>query len=447
MSAAHGVYILTLGCPKNDADSQALAAKLRASGVEVLQHPEGASHVLLNTCGFIEDAREESINAVLSAAHGFAQAEILVMGCLVERYREDLTAELPEVGGWYGLRDVPQLHKRLVEEVAGSNLDAGALEHSPVVSAPPRSFAYIKISDGCDHLCSFCAIPQIKGPYRPVPTEEILENVRREIGEGVRELVLVGQDTAIWECGDLELLDLVDIVAADDRVARVRLMYLQPEHVGPRLLESMAVHRKLCRYLDIPFQHAGRSVLSRMGRAGDAASYLALLERARDLMPDVSLRSTFLVGFPGETDDDVDELLRFIAEAGFEHAGVFAYSPEEGTRAALLAHRVPEAVVRERLGVVAGAISDAAERAVAERVGDLADVLVDRFDDDEGPEGTYAVARTRGQAPEVDGVTFLVGSRPRGVRVGDTTRVLLTESIGYDLVATPIDVTGGGSCD
>ncbi len=441
MSAARGVYILTLGCPKNDADSQALAAQLRASGVEVLQQPENASHVLLNTCGFIEDAREESINAILSAAQESAQAEILVMGCLVERYREELTAELPEVSGWYGLGDVSQLHKRLMEEAGAPNLDAGSRD-SAITSGPPRSFAYIKISDGCDHLCSFCAIPQIKGPYRAVSTDEILDNVRREVGEGVRELVLVGQDTAIWEWGGLELLDLVDLVAADDRVTRVRLMYLQPEHVGPRLLESMAVHDKLCRYLDIPFQHAARSVLSRMGRAGDGASYLALLERARDLMPDVSLRTTFLVGFPGETDDDVDELLSFIAEARFEHAGVFAYSPEEGTRAALLPQRVPEAVVRERLGVVAGAISDAAERAVAERVGDLADVLVDRFDDDEGPEGTYAVARTRGQAPEVDGVTFLVGSRPPDLKVGDTLRVLLAESIGYDLVGTPAGGTG-----
>ncbi|MHB9148717.1 MAG: 30S ribosomal protein S12 methylthiotransferase RimO [Thermoleophilia bacterium] len=438
-----GVYILTLGCPKNEADSHTLAARLRASGVEVLQDPEQASHVLVNTCGFIEDAREESIDAVLSVAQDFPEAEILVMGCLVERYREQLAAELPEVDGWYGLGDLSDLHDHLVRGAGRPMPGARRASAASFVGAPAAGFAYIKISDGCDHRCSFCAIPQIKGPYYPVPPEEILENVRGELETGVRELVLVGQDTAIWRWGDVDLLGLVHLVAQDERVARVRLMYLQPEHVTDRLLESMAAHGKLCRYLDIPLQHASPRLLKGMGRAGDAESYLALLDKARRLMPDVSLRSTFIVGFPGETDEDVDALLGFLAEARFEHAGVFAYSVEEGTRAALLPHRLPAEVVRERLTVVTSAISDIAERVVADRVGGVVDVIVDRLDDEDGPEGTYAVARTCGQAPDVDGVTFLAGSRPPDLQVGDTISVLLTESIGYDLVATPVGVTNG----
>jgi ribosomal protein S12 methylthiotransferase len=445
--AVQGVYILTLGCPKNEADSQALGARLRASGVKVLQDPEGASHILLNTCGFIEDAREESIDAVLAAVQGFSEARILVMGCLVERYREELRVGIPEVDGWYGPADVSALHERLAKEAGDTAHGVRRVLPASAARVPARSFAYIKISDGCDHLCSFCAIPQIKGPYYAVSPEEILENVRRELADGVRELVLVGQDTAIWRREDVDLLGLVELLAEDARVARVRLMYLQPEHVNARLLEFMATHSKLCRYLDVPFQHASRPVLERMGRAGDRASYLALLRKARALMPDVSLRTTFIVGFPGETDDDVDTLLEFIAEARFEHAGVFAYSEEEGTRAALLPHRIPKVVARERLAVVAGAISDAAERAIAEHVGDVVHVVVDRLADDDGPEGTYAVTRTCGQAPEVDGLTFLVGCRPPHLEVGDTIRVLLTESIGYDLLATPVSVTNGRSCD
>lgn len=438
-----GVHILTLGCPKNEADSHALGARLRASGIEVLQDPEEASHVLVNTCGFIEDAREESIDAVLSVAHDFPKAEILVMGCLVERYKEQLAAELPEVDGWYGLGDLSDLHDRLVRGVGPARAGARRASAASLVGAPAAGFAYIKISDGCDHRCSFCAIPQIKGPYYPVPPEEILKNVGVELETGARELVLVGQDTAIWRWGDIDLLGLVDLVARDSRVARVRLMYLQPEHVTVSLLESMATHGKLCRYLDIPLQHASPRLLRGMGRAGDAESYLALLAKARRLMPDVSLRSTFIVGFPGETDEDVDALLGFLEEARLEHAGVFAYSVEEGTRAALLPDRIPAEVVRERLTAVTGAISDIAERVVADRVGDVVDVIVDRLDDEDLPEGTYAVARTCGQAPDVDGVTLLAGSRPSYLRVGDTVSVLLTESIGYDLVATPVGAVNG----
>jgi len=447
LKALEGAYIHTLGCPKNEADSQTLAADLAASGVNIVESPETASHILVNTCGFIEDARAESIQAILEALQEFGPAQVLVMGCLVERYREELAAELPEVDGWYGLGDVHALRDRLTAEAGSGALRAGSAASASAPQTASRSYAYLKISDGCDHLCSFCAIPQIKGPYHAIPPAEIVANARRSLTQGARELVLVGQDTAIWRDGDVDLPGLVDILAADRRVARVRLMYLQPEHVTADLLEFMAAHDKLCRYLDIPLQHASTSVLRRMGRAGGAESYLALLDKARDLMPDVSVRSTFIVGFPGETDDDVETLIEFIGEAGLEHAGVFAYSAEEGTRAATLPGRVPARVVRDRLTLVAGAISDAAERAVAERVGKMVDVMMDRLGDDDGPEGAFAAGRTCGQAPEVDGLTFLVGEGRRPSAVGEVVRVLLTESIGYDLVGTPIDAAEGSSCD
>jgi ribosomal protein S12 methylthiotransferase len=438
-----GVYIHTLGCPKNEADSDALSSRLRSEGVSISDDPAAASHIVLNTCGFIEDAREESIGAILSIARDYPKAELLAMGCLVERYRDELEQGLPEVAGWYGLSDTGPLVQRLTMESGEPREDtarSGSERRSPAMRPGhrPRSYGYIKVSDGCDHLCTFCAIPLIKGPYRALGVAEITEAAGRALDEGARELVLVGQDTTVWAHDDVDLVGLVDHLASDPRVARIRLMYLQPEHVDDRLLESMAAHPTLCRYLDIPFQHASGGLLRKMGRRGDATSYLELLRQARRSMPDVSVRSTFIVGFPGETDDDVEALLSFIDEAGFEHAGVFAYSPEEGTKACGMTPVVPEEVVRERLAEVSARLADASEAAVACRIGSTAQVLVDEVDDVSGPEGTVAVGRTDGQAPEVDGVTYLVGAGLDRPAVGDLIRVVVTESIGYDLVAEPI---------
>lgn len=441
VSARYGVYLHTLGCPKNEADSSALSRSLRLGGVPLAAEPEGASHIVVNTCGFIESAREESIGAILEAADGYPEARLLVMGCLVERYREELEAGLPEVSGWYGLAEVEALVRTLATEARVPALDpAGA--SAPAEDGPrfPATYSYVKVSDGCDHRCTFCAIPQIKGAYAALPVDAVVEQARTALEAGSRELILVGQDTTIWRDGHLDLPALVDLLAADARVERIRLLYLQPEHVDDRLLAAMAGHRTLCRYLDIPFQHASVSVLRRMGRAGSGASYLELIRRARNEMPDVSLRSTFIVGFPGETDADIDELLDFVAEAGFDHAGVFAYSPEEGTRAAELGDRVPPEVVQERLARVGQALIDSGEAAAASRVGTRVGVLVDSLQAEGLPWDTWGVGRTCGQAPDVDGVSYLTGPRPAGVREGSVVEGTVDDTAGYDLM---VDVSRG----
>ncbi len=441
MTTAPGVHIITLGCPKNEADSQALTRRLKAEGIRVVENPAGASHLLLNTCGFIEDARKESIAAILETAASYPETRLHVMGCLVERYRTELEEGLPEVHGWYGLGDLGALTAILRAEAGsasgGLDLSLPASNPASIVAGPITAHAYVKISDGCDHLCSFCAIPAIKGPYHSLSPAEIVEQAEGALEVGARELVFVGQDTTLWRGDGMDVLDLVGLVSEDDRVLRVRLMYLQPEHVDDRFLAAMTLHPKLCGYLDIPFQHAHRDVLRAMGRRGDAAAYLHLLERARVIMPDVSVRSTFIVGFPGETEEHVQALGDFLRAARFDHAGAFAFSPEEGTPAAALDRRPPARTVRRRLSYVSAILAESAERACSARVGERVEVLIESPADADAPEGVVAIGRTRGQAPDVDGVTYLSGRLPPDVGVGDAVQAVVTEAIGHDLAAEP----------
>ena len=442
MTAPIRVYVYTLGCPKNDADSHRLTRTLSERRVELARDPEEATHLLINTCAFTQDAKEESIEAILDAVSHYPDRPVLVMGCLVQRYRDDLAAGLPEVTAWYGLQDTDRLvadlaaHHSSLDTSFRTPADAHAAGASIEAAGPSAPYGYVKISDGCDHGCTFCAIPGIKGPYRALSLRDIEEQAAGYLAEGACELVLVGQDTALWSGDGLSLADLVAHLAADERVARVRLMYMQPENVDARILRLLAEDPKACRYLDVPFQHASHEVLARMGRRGDARTHLELLARARALMPDVSLRSTFIVGFPGETEKDFRLLLDFVREARFDHAGAFLFSPEEGTTAAGLRPRVPRTVAVERFNRLNAALEEAGEAAASARIGRVVDVLIESLDPDEDwPEGTVAQGRTRGQAPEVDGRTFLEGPLLPFARVGQVVGAVITDAIGYDLVA------------
>jgi ribosomal protein S12 methylthiotransferase len=441
------VYVHTLGCPKNEADSRAVVRSLVAGGAGVVADPEAATHILLNTCGFIQEAKEESIGAVLDACACYGDKQVLVMGCLVERYRDELEKGIPEVAGWFGLTDIGGLTAAVVGSPAifestatpsapsTTTLFPHETTGSAATAAPPATtYAYLKISDGCDEPCSFCAIPAIKGAYRSATTAEILQDAEECLAQGVRELILVGQDTAIWKCDGLGLTGLIDLLAADQRVRRVRVMYLQPEHVTDAFLRYMAGQPKLCRYLDVPFQHSHPGVLRRMGRRGDGSAYLDLLGRARRLMPDVSVRSAFIVGFPGETDDQFEHLLAFVEEAGFDHAGGFVYSPEEGTSASVLKPRVRRLVAQDRLNRLTAQLGVRAESVHQGLVGSQVTVMIDSRDPEETGEGMAAVGRTSGQAPEVDGVTYIEGDLPEEIGLGDVVKVTVGAVLGYDLV-------------
>jgi ribosomal protein S12 methylthiotransferase len=439
------VYVHTLGCPKNEADSRSVGRALGVAGVEVVERPEEATHILLNTCGFIREAKEESIAGILDLATSYPEAQLLVMGCLVERYRGELAAGIPEVAGWFGLAGGEDQKELLRLLGGGSGRDGSGREPRALVSSSRcaiprrRSYAYVKISDGCDELCSFCAIPGIKGPYRAEAPEEILRDAGACLEDGAKELVLVGQDTARWESRGLDLIGLADLLVADRRLERLRIMYLQPEHVTTEFLEYMGRQEKLCHYLDIPLQHSHPQVLRRMGRTGDGDSYLELLATARKLIPDVALRSAFIVGFPGETEEQFEHLLGFVREAGFDYAGGFIYSPEEGTPACRLKPSVPRRVARERLNRLDQVLAEVAEHAHRRHVGVTMEVMVDSLGDDDPDEGPEAVGRVKGQAPEVDGVVYVEGRLPDGIGVGGVISVEIEATIGYDFAGTVVE--------
>lgn len=426
------VYVHTLGCPKNEADSRGVIRSLRGAGATVTADPDQATHILVNTCGFIQDAKEESLGAIFDACAHYPDRPVLVMGCLVERYRDKLQRGIPEVAAWFGLPD-GQGSAGLLRWLG---LDSAAGCSTQAVAPCGAAYAYLKISDGCDEPCTFCAIPGIKGGYRSLHREEILREADACLAEGARELVLVGQDTAVWNDGGLDLTGLIDLLAADERVRRVRVMYLQPEHVTDELLTYMARQPRLCRYLDVPFQHSDPEVLRRMGRWGHGGEYLRLLSQARRLMPDVAVRSTFIVGFPGETEAQFEHLLSFVKDAEFDYAGGFVYSPEEGTRAAALRPRVGRALARQRLNRLSESLVERAESRHRGMVGACVEVMIDSLEEGEERETATVIGRTAGQAPEVDGVTYIEGSLPEGMRVGDIVTVTVSAALGYDLVGT-----------
>ena len=419
--------VITMGCPKNEADSDRLEAALAGAG----HRPAPASAadlVLVNTCGFIDAAKEESIDVLLDAceaAHARG-ARVAAYGCLIARHEAELRAALPEVDVFsaFDVGPVLELLARLGRGRAAGD-GSGALR-------PRRrpTHAYLKISDGCDRRCSFCAIPLIKGTYETVAPAEILAAAADALKAGARELVLVGQDTSRWQVagyGGLERL-LGDLRALG--AVWLRLLYLQPDGLSAGVLEALAAHS--VPYLDLPLQHASRSVLSAMGRSGDGDAYLALLARVRTALPQAALRSTFIAGFPGETDDDVEELIEFIGAARLAVAGVFVFDPQEGTLAATLPGQVPAALAQERAARVGDAITRAAERYWRSFVGREVEVLVER-----GRRGTSSelTGRIAQQAPDVDGLTFVTGAPARR---GQLVRAVVDDIDGYHLLAQAV---------
>ena len=352
MPAGTRVSLHTLGCPKNDADTGTLARRLSALGATIADDPADATHIVVNTCGFIRDAKEESIAAILEAVGSYPEQDVLVMGCLVERYRDELASEIPEVAGWFRLGEVDTLVELLAGagRVGGSREEGAEVAGAPFRGTSPHAYCLRQDLRRVRPPVHVLRHPRHKGAVQGSPG-------RSDPGTGCWLPSTGVRGSSCWwvrtppsgarEAGTLPAWSTC--LAADARVAWVRLMYLQPEHVTDRLLEFMSAHPKLCHYLDVPFQHASTPVLRRMGRRGSAEEYLALLARARRLMPDLSTRSTFIVGFPGESRADMARLLDFVERADLRYAGAFVYSAEEGTAAADLRPLVPARTARRRM--------------------------------------------------------------------------------------------------
>lgn len=425
------VCVITLGCPKNEVDSDRMAAALLATGYDLAGDPEDADVVILNTCGFIRDAVEESIDVALELSEWKAGAPgraLVVAGCMPARYGPELAAAMPEADAFVPVAEEGGIADVLAALRGRPVRAAGADAVAPHGRTSPGPSAYLMVSDGCSRRCSYCTIPAIRGPHRSREPSDVLEEARALCAAGAREIVLIGQDTTAYgrDLGDdASLAALVRALPATDGLEWLRVMYAQPDGVTDDLLEAMAASDRVCRYLDIPLQHASRAVLRRMGRAGDAEAHLALLARVRAALPGAVLRTSLIAGFPGETESDLRELEEFVEAAGLDFAGVFAYSPEEGTPAARMRPRIRAAERAERANRVR-AVADAIGAArAAGRVGERLDVLVEG-----GDEEGRSVGRWRGQAPEVDGVVSLDGA----VASGAIVRARIVDACGYDLI-------------
>ncbi len=435
------VHIVTLGCPKNEVDSDRMAARLAGSGLDVTADLATAQVAVVNTCAFIQAATEESIETVLDLASEWRAARpgrLLVMtGCLASRYQGEVEVELPEVDAF-----VPVADEERIAEVVSALLGVTAEPSDAGVAALRTGggpFAYVSVADGCHRRCTYCTIPSIRGDYVSRPSDDLVAEARLLTAGGSPELILVGQDVSSYGRGmpagapASDLAGLVRRLSSEvPDLSWLRLMYIQPDGVTDDLLDAMAASPRVCRYLDIPMQHASARVLRAMGRRGDAESLLDLVSRIRAVMPDIKLRTTFIAGFPGETDADVDELLDFVRAAQLDYAGVFTYSPEDGTPAAELPGQLDEDVRMGRTQRIVDAAEPIGVARAAELIGSTLEVLAEGRDAEApfgAPDVPATVGRWRGQAPEVDGAVYL----DRDVDPGTMVPVRIVDTLGFDL--------------
>src|SRR5262245_30727496 len=429
------IGFISLGCPKNLVDSEVMMGLSQDSGHTLTSDPSDAEVLVVNTCAFIDSAKQESVNTILELAEFKKRGSckrLVVTGCLGERYRDELKAEIPEIDAVLGTGDVPEIVGAIEGKRPGiipltlvsSSGPPRPLPtylydaDSPRVFSTPRHFAYIKVAEGCDYKCAFCIIPKLRGHYRSRPVETIVREARRLAGQGVREVILISQDTTFYG-RDLGLGSaLPQLLRELNRIEGlewVRLLYLYPTTITDEILDAMAECDKVCKYIDLPLQHASDDVLRRMKRPGTRRSYERLLSNVRNRVPGVSLRTTFIAGFPGETETEFSELAGFLHAVEFDQVGVFTYSHEEGTSAYGLEDDVPAAVketrrdrlMREQKAIVA--------RRQRQRVGTTVTVMVD------GPSPEHELAwtaRLAGQAPDIDSMVYLTDADPASLRPG-----------------------------
>ena len=469
MPARPTVAFVTLGCARNEVDSEELAGRLAADGWDVVDEPAAADAVLVNTCGFVAAAKKDSVDTLLSAAElkdsGRTQA-VVAVGCLAERYGVELAAALPEADAVLGFDAYTDISARLRSVVAGDRVEShvprdrrALLPISPVeraaqsgdvpghasgLAAGPQLLrrrlvggpvAPLKLASGCDRRCAFCAIPSFRGSYLSRPPADVVAEARWLAGDGVRELVLVSENSTSYgkDLGDVRALEsLLPQLAALDGIDRVRVSYLQPAEMRPSLVEVIATTPNVAAYFDLSFQHASGPLLRRMRRFGDRERFLELLDQVRTASPEAGVRSNVIVGFPGETEDDLAELTAFLEAARLDAIGVFGYSDEDGTEAASLDGKLEEHVVTERVAELSALAEELTSQRADERIGDVVTVLVEAVASD-GTRHHDAEGRGAHQGPEVDGSTSLRGAP--GVEIGAMVRAVVVGSDGVDLIA------------
>lgn len=422
------INVITLGCSKNTVDSEHLMARLEAAGYEVVFDSDrtDAKVVVINTCGFIGDAKQESINMILQAVEAKKAGRIerlFVIGCLSERYADDLRVEIPEVDEYFGVRTWDGIVKAL-GGVEGQEMDT--VRHLTT----PKHYAYLKIGEGCNWMCGYCAIPLIRGPHVSVPMEQVEQEARNLVAQGVKEVIVIAQDTTYYGVdlyGKRMLGELLRRLCRIDGIRWIRLHYAYPAAFPQDVIEVMASEPKICKYLDIPFQHISDNQLTAMRRRHNKAEAYELVRRLRKAIPDLALRTTLLVGYPGETEEDFEELLQFVRDVKFDRLGVFAYSEEEGTYSAeKLRDDVPEQVKEERVGRIMTLQREISLENNNRRVGRTERVIIDQR------QGDFYVGRTQYDSPEVD-EEILIPVEAKRLTKGCFYNVKITSASDYDL--------------
>jgi ribosomal protein S12 methylthiotransferase RimO len=438
------VYIDTLGCPKNFNDSETAKGILESHNFVIVNQPDDADFIIVNTCGFINDAKKESIGRIFEMAdykEGAEARKLIVSGCLSERYADDLYAEMPEVDAFIGVNEYDDLPQILTElensserriERHGCDLDVLEKKVRKYDSNPYS--ATLKIAEGCNNHCAYCVIPSIRGKYRSKREEDIIAEAAELAARGCRELILIAQDVTYYGMdiyGELKLPELLKKLCKVDGIRWIRLMYCYEDRITDELIEVMADEEKICNYIDIPIQHASDRILKSMNRRSTAESIDTTLRKLRAAIPDIHIRTTLIVGFPGETDEDYETLVRFVEKEKFARLGVFAYSQEENTPAGEMENQIDESIKQERLDGIMRRQLDISLEYNKAAIGTLAEVIVDSTDEDGS-----CIGRTRFDAPEIDDSVIF---KPKKAHIpGDIVNVRITDAFDYDLIGEEI---------
>lgn len=433
------IGMVSLGCPKNLVDSEVMLGLIREKQLEITNDPAEADLIIVNTCGFIESAKEESINTVLQMAEykQNGSCKYLVMtGCLGQRYADELFESMPEVDAIVGTDSFTDIGWVIDQVMVGKRLKHLQKLESKNVAMPPRMLttpsymAYLKIAEGCDNCCSYCIIPQLRGPYTSRPYAEVLAEAKALADSGIKELIVVAQDTTRYgedTTGKLLLPQLLHDLNALEGIEWIRVMYLYPNNFTDELIEAFATLDKVCKYIDIPLQHASDRLLDSMNRFDTREQVETLLNKLRTRIPDITIRTTFIVGFPGETEEDFEELKDFVEKQRFENAGVFQYSQEEGTVAGAMENQIAAEVKENRYHELMALQAGISEEIHQEREDAELDVLVEGFDED-----NLAYGRSTHEAPDIDGTIFIENAE--GLAVGDMVRVRILQGFTYEMV-------------
>ncbi|HEX2944551.1 MAG TPA: 30S ribosomal protein S12 methylthiotransferase RimO [Clostridia bacterium] len=435
---AKKIGMVSLGCPKNLVDSELMLGILKNEGFEIINDSEQANVIIVNTCGFIESAKQESINSILEMASlKNRNCELLIVtGCLAQRYRQMILDQIPEVDAVLGTGSYAEIatvirdaYKGSKESFYGELNGTSYLDGERIVSTG-KGYAYLKIAEGCDNRCTYCVIPSLRGPFRSRSREAILKEAEILAESGIKELIVVAQDTTRYGTdiyGRRSLAELLRSLGKIGDIERIRLLYCYPEEIDDELVNEIADNEKVCKYLDIPIQHISDNVLKRMGRRGNSADIKALLEKLRKRIQGITLRTSLIVGFPGETEEDFDELADFIQKYTFDRLGIFMYSKEEGTPASKMKQQIPATVKKDRYKKLMQLQNLISKELNSERLGKTYKVLVEGVAED----GIFYYGRSCAEAPDIDGLIYFTSSEP--LEINEFVNVEILEAGEYDL--------------